>query len=200
MTGKWTDDPPRPSHLTPGRWNQICREKEAAEDSELAAEREKGKQDAKAMFKRVTARGGQRALNYAMDLIGTGMTLEQIEKATGLAVHPESTLLHRPGTIAAIPAVRAATPEGESNWLREAREHAEAQWSKATGRPVPLRKLSPEEIALNQSFNTIAAQAASLTHDPDSGQKIFRSNCPDQKDAELFRRGEQSARKLWPGW
>jgi hypothetical protein len=63
---------------------------------------------------------------------------------------------------------------------------------------MPQRPLSAEDIALAQSFGQLAHEAAGLQYTEDR-QKIFRSSRPDEIDADLFRRGEESARQIWPG-
>ena len=64
------------------------------------------------------------------------------------------------------------------------------------GRPAPQRQLTPEDIALAQSFNELAARAAGLVRDPDSGQKIYRHDRIDETDIGLYRAGEAAAKRL----
>ena len=163
-------------------------------DTDAAKARNEGKMEIKGVLKRVAAIGGQAAVNYALDLMDKGLTPEQAEQAASVK-RPEGALLHRPRTAAPVPAPRLETREAEADWLRQAREHAESEWAKAMGRPVPVRQLSAEEIALAQSFNAIAQEAAGLRINED-GQRRFRL---DQENADLFRRGAEAAKRIWPG-
>jgi hypothetical protein len=156
--------------------------------------RREGKTATREMLKRVQKAGGQAALDFALNLPDT-MTPEEIERTAMGAVSRGAFQLQSRGTIAALPAPRLPSKEAEANWLREAREHAESQWSRAMGKTTPVRQLSAEEHALAESFNSIAAKAAGLTHTED-GQKRFRG---DQVDADLYAKGAESARKIWPG-
>jgi len=199
----WIDDPPRPSNKTPGQWHRECREREAEEAQELAAIRREAAEQTKAEIKAMLARAaklGTSAYNVTVALLGSDLSMDEIIEACKKVPSEDSESVHRarPGAITAAPEPRLARPE-EETWLKQAREHAESEWSKAMGKPMPVRQLSAEDIALNQSFNAIAAQAAGLVRDPDSGQKIFRSDRPDQEDERLFLAGEASARKIWPG-
>ncbi len=155
-----------------------------------------GKMAVKGVLKRVAAIGGQAAVDYALDLMDKGLTPEQAEQAASMK-RPEGALLHRPRTAAPVPAPRMETREAEADWLRQARESAEEQWNRVMGRPTPVRQLSPEEHALAQSFGQIAHEAAGLKYL--DGQKRFNSGRIDEVDAELFRKGEEAAKRIWPG-
>ena len=157
MTGKWTDDPPRPSHLTPGRWNQICREKEAAEAQEFAKARGEGKLAAREMLKRVLKNGGPAAVDFALSLPDT-TPLDEVERAATRAA-ATGALPHRPqGALTADRRQfeREPTKPQEEAWLKEARLEAEAAWNKMFGRPVSQRDLrTAEQIALHESFGEL---------------------------------------------
>jgi hypothetical protein len=161
--------------------------------------RREGKDAAKEMLRRVLKSGGQFALDTALNLIGTpGMTIEEIERVATKVQPERGTLLNRPGAITAIPAPRLANKPDEEAWLREARAHAESEWAKAHGAPIRRDIRTPWDIALAEACTQIAMQAAGLIRNED-GQKRFNSSRPDEEDARLFRAGEASARKIWPG-
>ena len=96
-----------------------------------------------------------------------------------------------------MPAPRAETRDAEDSWLKSSRLEAEAAWAKmfpASKPQINPRRLTGEELAMNETFGEIAQRAAGLTHI--DGQKRFRA---DQADADLYAKGQESARKLWSG-
>jgi hypothetical protein len=190
--GTWPDG--RPFNKTPGQWHREQQEQKAEQNPDAAQARLAGKNDVKAMLRRVAAVGGKQALDFALNLPET-MPLDEVERVAMGAV-ARGALSPQRGTVAAVPAPRMETRQAEADWLRQAQLAAEEQWNRAMGRSTPIRQLTAEEIALNQSFNAIAAKAAGLTHDPDSGQKRWRA---DAEDAELYRRGQEAAKRIWPG-
>jgi hypothetical protein len=164
-------------------------------DPDRNAARREGKAAAKASLKRISAAGGREALAFALNLPDT-MSTEEVERAALGAVSRGAFQHQSRGTITALPQPRAPSREAESEWFQKAKAHAESEWAKAMGLPMPQRQLTPEDVALAESFNAIAAKAAGLTHDPDSGQKRFKA---DVEDARLYAMGQASARKIWPG-
>ncbi len=172
-------------------------EEEGDLETDLAKARREGKAATKASLKRIAAAGGKQALDFALSLPDT-MSNEEIER-TATRAAKSGALSHQRGTIAALPQARLPSRQAESEWFQKAKAHAESEWARAMGHPMPQRQLTPEDVALAESFNSIAARAAGLTHDPDTGQKIFRTGRPDAEDERLFLAGQASARKIWPG-
>jgi len=156
-----------------------------------------GKTAMKAALKRILAEGGQAALNFALSLPNE-MPVEEVERTALRAAKDGALTPQRSSAIAAIPAVRAATPQAESAWARETREQGEAAFQRMFGKLAPKTQLSPEQMALHQSFASVAMRAAGLTHTED-GQKRFRSSRPDEEDERLFLAGQASAKRLWSG-
>ena len=191
--GTWPDG--RPFNKTPGQWHREQQEQKAELNPDVAKARREGSDQVKAALKRIAA-NGPAAHDYALSLLDTELTIEQIEKIV-TKIQPQSgTLLHRPRSAAPVPAPRLATKPEEEEWFQKAKASAEREWAPAMGLPMPQRQLTPEDIALNQSFNEIAMKAAGLVRDPDSGQKRFRG---DQIDADLYAKGAEAAKRLWPG-
>ncbi len=179
--------------------HQSASKSEKGTDPDADKARREGRNAVKGVLRRVCAIGGQAAVDYALTLMDQGLTHEQAEEAASVKM-PQGSLLHRPRTAAPAPAPRAATPEAESAWLREARLAAETQWARAFGLPVPQPdRRSAEQIALHESFGELAARAAGVVRDPDDGRKIYRHDRIDEVDVDLYQRGAAAARKLWPG-
>jgi hypothetical protein len=167
---------------------------QASIDLDAGKARREGKLAARDALKRIAAAGGKQALDFALSLPDS-MSLDEVERVATRAAATGALSHQSRGTIAALPQPRLPSEQAEQSWLREAREHAESEWAKAMGKPMPVRQLSAEEIALAQSFNSIAAKAAGLTHEED-GRKRFRG---DQEDARVYAIGQESARRIWPG-
>jgi hypothetical protein len=199
---RYFTDPPRPPNETPGSWYRKCREREKGEFAEA---KRAGAEAAKAEIRTILARAerlGRGAYAVAVSLLDSGLSPDEIIRCAEKVPSEVSESVHRarPGAITATPAPRAATPEAESAWLREARLAAETQWARAFGLPVPQPdRRSAEQIALHESFGELAARAAGLVRDPDDGRKIYRHDRIDEVDVDLYQRGAAAARKLWPG-
>jgi len=88
--------------------------------------------------------------------------------------------------------------QAESAWLRESRLEAETAWRAAFPHTAPqrdIRSLSAEDIAFAEAAAGLAVDVTSQRRNED-GQPKFKG---DQLDADLFKRGEESARRIWPG-
>jgi len=192
---RYYTDPPRPANKSTGQWFRECREQEAREAA--AAEWRK---DFKAMLGRVnTKRGkdGPAVCAMLVAIAGEDIPLPEMERIGGIL--PVERAARPP--VRSVPVVEHRLPSAraEAVWLREARLEAEAAWRAAFPHAAPQRDLrTAEQIALHESFDELAARAAGLVRDPDSGQKIYRHNQIDETDIDLYQRGAAAAKRLWP--
>jgi hypothetical protein len=195
---RFYSDPPRPPNRTPAKWYAECRAREAQELE--AATWRKGFKEMLARVHAARGKDGEAAAAIVAALASEDIPLEEMERIGRIVPIPQAAL---PPPVRPAPAVphRLPSEQAESAWLREARLEAEAAWRAAFPHTVPQRDLrTAEQIALHESFGELAARAAGLVRDPDSGQKIYRHNQVDEVDIGLYRAGEAAAKRLWPGW
>ncbi len=188
----WIDDPPRPSNKTPGQWHRECRERE---------ERDLDAADWKCEFRAVlgrvhAARGknGDAAAAIVAALASEDISLAELERIEMIAPIPQTAPPVRPPAVAQ----RLPSQQAEQEWLREARLAAEAGWRAAFPQIAPLRDpqtLSGEDLAFAMAAAGLTVDVISQRRNED-GQPKFKG---DQLDADLFKRGEESARRIWPG-
>jgi len=172
---------------------------------ELAEIKRAADAEVKAVMRRISAAGGMPAVNIALALLDDpSISLDEIEvaavKAGKVVASEQARALpqRRPGSFAALPAPRAAMPEAESEWLKQARLAAESEWAKLFPQSAPLRNpqtLSGEDLAFAMAAAGLAVGATSARRDED-GRVKFRG---DHIDADLYAKGAAAARRLWPG-
>ena len=157
-----------------------------------AAFREQEKQKIRTMLAKAE-KHGKNAYRVALSLLDSGLDCDQILAAAKQApADSPSEAVHRGIRAGAGIMVREPSQAAEEAWLKEAREAAEAQWTKAHAYPSPQRDArTAEQVALDRQFSDIAARAAGLTHD--GSQKRVRC---DALDGALFRQSESTTKRL----
>ncbi len=170
--------------ISPERWREIERDEKAKCGAMLDAAK----------------RYGEGAYRVAINLIGSGLTYREILTAAKKApAGPPSDQVHRSVIRPdASFGEREDSPGDEADWLRQAREQAEREWAalhpQRKTEAAKLQNMRPSEVAFHQMTAGLARDAASLRyHD---GQARY---CGDTLDESLRHRGEQAARRLWPG-
>jgi hypothetical protein len=141
---------------------------------------------------------GKNATRVATSLLGSDMSYSDILAAARRASPDATDSVHRTVIRPDASLMEREEPEVEEDWLRQAREEAERAWTalypQRKSEAAQLRSLKPSDIAFGRMASSLAQTAAGL--DYDEGQKRHRG---DDLDAELQRRGESAARRLWPG-
>jgi hypothetical protein len=145
-----------------------------------------------------TDRISKSATRVAIALLDSGRSYEEIYESASRASPDATESVHRSVMRREASLMERQEPEAEEDWLRQAREAAEKAWlalhPERKSEAAKLRSMKPSEVAFTRMVSSLAQTAAGL--DYYEGEKRHRG---DHVDAELRQRGEQAARRLWPG-